>query len=94
MSVTRATNCFASVSIQCVRHGMRAANVGWVTFVVFQTTYDGERVRKMTEVDPRQFGSMPGKSTIDAIYIARQLMGKGIEGNLVILGFCGLREDL
>ena len=29
-----------------------------------------ERVRKMTGVDPRQFGFMPGKSTIDAIFIA------------------------
>ena len=41
-----------------------------------------ERVRKLTEVDPRQFGFMPGKSTVDAIFIARQLMEKGIEGNL------------
>ena len=41
-----------------------------------------ERVRKMTEVDPRQFGFMPGKSTIDAIFIARQLIEKEIDGNL------------
>ena len=41
-----------------------------------------ERVRKLTEVDPRQFGFMSGKSTVDAIFIARQLMEKGIEGNL------------
>ena len=36
----------------------------------------------MTEIDPRQSGFMPGKSTIDAIFIVRQLMEKGIEGNL------------
>ena len=36
-----------------------------------------ERVRNMTEVDPRLFGFMPGKSTIDAIFIARQFMKKG-----------------
>ena len=36
----------------------------------------------MMEVAPRQFGFMPGKSTIDAIFIARQLMEKRIERNL------------
>ena len=37
-----------------------------------------ERVRKIMEVDPRQFGFMPGKSTIDsAIFTTRQLMEKG-----------------
>ena len=41
-----------------------------------------KRVRKLTEVDPRQFGFMLGKSTVDTIFIARQLMEKGIEGNL------------
>ena len=43
-----------------------------------------ERVRKMTEFDPRQFGFMPVKSTIDTIFIARQLMENGIERNLVL----------
>ena len=36
----------------------------------------------MTKVDLRQFGFTPGKSTVDAIFIARQLMEKGIEENL------------
>ena len=41
----------------------------------------------MVEIDPKQFGFMPGKSTVDAIFIVRQLMEKRIEGSLSV--FCG-----
>ena len=54
-----------------------------------------ERVRKMIEVDPRQFGFMPGKSTVDAIFHCKTVDGEGNRGKFrVILGFCELREGL
>ena len=53
-----------------------------------------ERVRKMTEVDPRLFGLMLGKSIVDVIFIARD-DGERNRGKFrVILGFCGLRKGL
>ena len=77
-------DCKQYRGIKLLEHGLK----------VLERVLD-ERVRKLTEVDPRQFGFMPGKSTVDAIFIARQLMEKGIEGKFrVILGFCGLREGL
>ena len=39
------------------------------------------------KIDPRQFGFMPGKSTVDAIFIVRQLVDKRIDGNSAV--FCG-----
>ena len=74
-------DCKQYKGIKLLEHGLK----------VLERVLD-ERVRKMTEVGPRQFGFMPGKSTIDTIFIA--LIEKGIEGNLVILGFCGLRKGL
>ena len=38
-----------------------------------------KRIRRDTEVDPKQFGFMPGISTVDAIFIARQFIGRYIE---------------
>ena len=35
-----------------------------------------ERLRKMINVDDRQFGLCSGRSTIDAIFIMRQIMEK------------------
>ncbi len=46
-----------------------------------------KRIRALVEIDPKQFGFMPGKSTIDAIFIVRQLVEKRIEGNMSV--FCG-----
>ena len=46
-----------------------------------------KRIRKVVKIDPKQFGFMPGKSTVDAIFIVRQLVEKRIERNLVV--FCG-----
>ena len=46
-----------------------------------------KRIRKVVKIDPKQFGFMPRKSTVDAIFIVRQLLEKRIEGNLVV--FCG-----
>jgi hypothetical protein len=40
-----------------------------------------ERLRKTTKIDEMQFGFMPGKSTVDAIFIVRQLYEKALEGN-------------
>ena len=58
-------DCKQYIGVKLLEHGLK----------VLETVLD-ERVRKMTEVDPRLFGFMPGKSTIDAIFIARQLMEK------------------
>ncbi len=52
-----------------------------------------KRIRALVEIDPKQFGFMPGKSTIDAIVIVKQLVEKGIEGNLSVLcGFVDLEK--
>ena len=47
-----------------------------------------KRIRKVVKTDLKQFGLMPGKSTVDAIFIVRQLVEKRIEGNLAV--FCDL----
>ena len=46
-----------------------------------------KRIRKAVKIDPKQFGFMPGNSTVDVIFIVRQLVEKRIEGNLAV--FCG-----
>ena len=75
-------DCKQYRSIKILEHGLK----------VLERVLD-ERVRKMTEVDPRQFGFMPGKSTIDVIFIARQLMEEGMEGNLEFYwGFVNLEK--
>ena len=43
-----------------------------------------KRIRKVVKVDPKQFGFMPGKSTVDAIFTVRQLVEKRIKGNLAV----------
>ena len=49
--------------------------------------------RALVKMDPNQFGFMPGKSTIDAIFIFRQIVEKRIEGNLsVFRGFVDLEK--
>ena len=45
-----------------------------------------KRIQKVVKIDPKQFGVMPGKYTVDAIFIVRQLVEKWIEGNLAV--FC------
>ena len=53
-----------------------------------------QRFRAMVEVDPKQFAFMPGKSTIDTIFIVRQIVEKRIEGNLsVFCGFVHLKKE-
>ena len=37
-----------------------------------------KRIRKVIKIDPKQFGFMPGKSTVGAIFIVRQLVEKRI----------------
>ena len=43
-----------------------------------------KRIRKLVKIDPKQFGFMPVKSTVDAIFIVRQLVEKRIEGDLTV----------
>ena len=44
------------------------------------------KIYNVVEIDPKQFGFMPGKSTVDAIVIVRQLIEKKIKGNMSV--FC------
>ena len=75
-------DCRQYRGIKLLEHGLK----------VLERVLD-ERVRKMMEVDPRQFGFMPEKNTIDAIFIIRQLMEKEIEGILEsYLGFVDLEK--
>ena len=46
-----------------------------------------KRIRALVEIDLQEFGFMPGKRVIDAIFIVRQIVEKTIEGNLSL--FCG-----
>ena len=47
-----------------------------------------KRIQKVVKIDPKQFVFIPGKSTVDAIFIVRQLVEESVEGNLAFL--CGL----
>ena len=38
------------------------------------------RLREIVEIDENQFGFQQGKSTVDAIFVMRQLHERGIEG--------------
>ena len=52
-----------------------------------------KRIRKVVKIDPKQFCFMPGKSTVDAIFIVGQLADKRIEGNLAVFrGFVDLEK--
>ena len=62
--------------IKLLEHGLR----------ILERMLD-KRIRKVVKIDPKQFGFMPGKSTVDAIFIVRQLLEKRMEGNLAV--FCG-----
>ena len=52
-------------SIKLLEHGMK------VTERIFE-----RRLRKVVELDKMQMGFMPGRGTVDAIFILRQLMEK------------------
>ncbi len=66
--------------IKLLEHGLK----------ILEKTLD-KRTRALVEIDPKQFGFMPRKSTIDAIFIVRQVAEKRIEGNLLV--FCGFVAD-
>ena len=44
-----------------------------------------KRIRVLVEIYPKQFVFMPGKSTIDEIFIVRQIVEKRIENGFVDL---------
>lgn len=60
-----ALECGQYRGIRLLEHGMKLAEK------ILES-----RLRNIVQVDDRQFGFMPGKSTIDAIYIVRQLQEK------------------
>jgi len=52
-------------SIKLLEHGMKVIERVFV-----------KRLRKVVDIDKMQMGFMPGKGTIDAIFIIRQMMEK------------------
>ena len=52
-----------------------------------------KRLRDLVDINELQFGFMPGKGATDAIFIARQLQEKALEGNRkVYMGFVDLEK--
>jgi len=52
-------------------------------------TLDSDRFREIVHIQYNQFSFMPGKSTMDAIFILRQVQEKVFEGNSRRLNLCG-----
>ncbi|EYC30358.1 hypothetical protein Y032_0005g2605 [Ancylostoma ceylanicum] len=65
-----AMNCTKYRGIKLIAHTMK----------IYERLLD-MRLREMVEISPDQFGFVPELSTIDAIFIARQLMEKYREKN-------------
>ena len=61
---------------------------------VWEKTLEG-RLREIVEIDENQFGFQQGKSTVDAIFVMRQLQER-YNGEKVgaIPYFCGLGKGL
>ena len=52
-----------------------------------------KRLRQLIEINELQFGFMPGRGATDAMFIARQLQEKALEGNRkVYMGFVDLEK--
>ena len=51
-----------------------------------------KKIRKLVVVDDMQFGFMPGRETIDAIFIVRRMQEKYRKKDKKL--FCGFREGL
>ena len=46
------------------------------------------RLRERINIDPMQFGFMPGKGTVNANFVVRQLQEKFMEKKRVVLCIC------
>ena len=54
-----------------------------------------KRLREKVKIDDMQFGFMPGKGTVDAIFMVRQLQEKFlVREKGFILCICGLGEGI
>ena len=53
-----------------------------------------KRLRWKVKIDDMQFGFVPGRGTVDAIFMVRQLQEKFLEKKGFILCICGLREGI
>ena len=61
-------------------------------FKILERVVEG-RLRALIDINEQQFGFMKGKSTVDAIFIARQVQEKYLEGNRkVYMGFVDLEK--
>ena len=56
--------------IKLMEHGIK----------IYERVLD-KRLREVIQIDEMQFGFMPGRSTVDAIFIMRQKQKKSLEGN-------------
>ena len=53
-----------------------------------------KRLRQKVKIYDMQFGFVPGKGAVDAIFMVRQLQEKFLEKKGFILCICGLREGI
>ena len=53
-----------------------------------------KRIQRIVEVDEMQFGFMPGKGTIDAVFILRRLQEEYRAKGKKLHVFCGFREGI
>ena len=67
----RVMDCHSYRGVKLLEHGMKV--VEWLL---------EKRFRRLVKVDLMQFGFMPGKSTVEAIYILRRMQKKYLEKNM------------
>ena len=53
-----------------------------------------KRIQRIVEVDEMQFGFMPGKGTIDAVFIVRRLQEEYRTKGKKLRVFCGFRGGI
>ena len=73
-------NCFKNKGEAVERGNYRGLKLLEHTMKVFERVIE-TKIREMVNVDSMQFGFMPGKGTVDAIFIARQLQELHLQKN-------------
>lgn len=63
-------DCGSYIGIKMLEH----------VWTIFERVFD-TRLRKIVQIHEIQYGFTPGKSTIDATFIVRQLLEISLEGN-------------
>ena len=73
-------NCFKNKGEAVERGNYRGLKLLEHTMKVFERIIES-KIRQIVDIDSMQFGFMPGRGTIDAIFIARQLQELHLEKN-------------